>query len=136
MGDPYLHEADEIYIEVTKEQFAEWDKEYKHTLYINRANRNLSFVSIDYLQEISDTFDIPDPESNIEEIFGDEIDDLFSVIDELPEKQKKIAYIKYESIKTTKTISQLCKEYEIAERTYYREISAVFVMIRDKFPLF
>ena len=130
LSDPYLYEDDDIYIEATEEQYVEWNKEYKHSLYVNRVNRNQSVVSIDMLQEISDTFDIPSEDCFIDEIFGDEISDMFNAIDQLPERMKQIVHIKYESIQTKTTISNLCKKYGIPRRTYYRELEEAFLMIR------
>lgn len=133
LTDTCFYEDDDIYIEATKEEYIKWEKEYKHSLYINRMGREINVYSIQELLEIDETFDIPYFDEAFEDIFDSSITDMFSVIDALPVKYRSLMYIKYESYLTGDLISNLCKKYNVSERTYYRNTPMLLKHIKEKF---
>ena len=132
LSDPYLHECDDIYIEATKEQFKEWDKEYKHSLYVNRNNRKFTTISIQEYQEENPEFDIEYIDTEIETCLELNVQNFVDAINSTNGVIKEILTIRLESFITGVSQIDLIKKHSISQYKYYHNLDLALEILKSR----
>lgn len=123
--DHITYEADAIYIEATEQQYREWREEYLHSLYIRKGQEDITTVSLDEICE-TPCFEIAAGTDIEAEIIGDSsYDILFHIAELLLDKERVIFDIFAKSKMMNVPVSDVIKDYDISERTYYRKIPTI-----------